>query len=82
MERVSEADSVTGQKLDAAYLRLAQQIALVALASEIAGISRKHAGRVLTLLEKHGMLTPQLRKVLLDSFGDLHRDIMSLLIKN
>lgn len=79
MERTSATNKDTQRQIEESYLRLAQQIALVALASEINGLSRKHTRKVLTELETRGMLTPELRKIILDTFGNLQRDMLSLL---
>lgn len=79
MERISEA-SDQKIKLDGhAYLLLAQKIALTALVTEAHGLVRKQQRRVLTELEKRGMLNPVTRKLVLDSFGTLQRDVLSLL---
>lgn len=43
---------------------------------ELNNLKGKHVKQALTRLEKAGLLTPQTRKIILDEFNDLMREVL------
>ena len=43
---------------------------------ELNNLKGKHVKQALTRLEKAGLLTPQIRKIVLDEINDLMRDVL------